>query len=135
MTDDLLAAGRFASIPNLRILVDGRPRGIIETRDYERWEADGTYSNWWWITLRRDDGIWVEGSATEEFVAPTMEELEAKTRKVVDVLLARKGTTLTFEAIKGDELPERELPPEGGEDPEDGSTSEVFAQVDALVCS
>ncbi|HYE79954.1 MAG TPA: hypothetical protein VEI97_18385, partial [bacterium] len=127
-----MTTGHFDSLPNLRVLVDGQPRGVIETRDYDRLDPTGPVGNWWWVTLRRDDGVWVEGSVSQELVADSVEELEAKTRRVIEALLANRTGTLSFEPIPGP-IPARELPPDDGPEPEDAETSELFRAVDEVV--
>lgn len=119
------ASGYFSKLPNLLIKIGGEVRGAIETRDWERWAPDAPYTNWWWITLRRDDGVWVEGSCSEELSAQSLEGLEAATADAIARLQA-VGGVLTFEKLQGNyEDPE---PPEA----EDGDTSELFRQVDQL---
>lgn len=128
MTDTLTGptSGAFKNLPNLRIHWDHVPIGTIETRDYEQWDPAGPLTNWWWITLRRDDGIWVEGSTSLELAADSKEALEVRTDAAIKLLLAAQHPHLSFTTLPGP-LNEPE-PPEA----EDGDTSTMFMAVDAL---
>jgi len=119
-------SGTFADLPNLRILVDYVPRGTIETRDYEQWDPEGPFTNWWWLTLQRDDGVWVEDSCQIELAADSVEALQLKTAATIKALLAATHAHYSFTAMPGPfEEPE---PP----DAEDGATSVAFAEIDNL---
>ncbi|MEO7994767.1 MAG: hypothetical protein ABI743_10250 [bacterium] len=126
---DLAPSGAFETIPNLRILVDGKHRGTIDTRDWERWEPETPLTNWWWITCLLDDGSWVEDSCSIELKGATLEELEERTRRAVEALIALKHPEVKFEALKtpiADDIPD---------DAGEGSTSMLFGTVDRLVCA
>ena len=120
-------SGVLSDLPNLTVFVDSAPRGTIEARDWERWNVDMEYTNWWWMTLQRDDGVWVEDSTRVELAAPSLEQLIEMTRQAIDLLLGMKHPTIRFEAAR--DVTAGEDPP----DVEDGETSALFRQVDELV--
>ena len=120
-------AGHFETLPNLDIVIDGKRRGYVDVRDFERWDSEGGLSNWWWVTLRRDDGVWIEGSVSEELTAGSVDQLQAMTRTAIQVLTdSRAEGNISFYPTK---KPFTDPDPE----PEDDPHSILFQQVDALL--
>ena len=121
-----MQAGHFERIPNLKILVDGRARGWLEMGDYEAWTEESEVSNWFWITLERDDGVWLEGSPTAELTAPDLTTLEARTKQVIELLTGAREGPIGFQ-------PTKEQVADPDPEPIDPAGSILFEEVDALV--